>query len=75
MNWYRIMAVTYILAAGYLLITTVVAAHAVVPGWHTRVWTQTDIFRMVAGGVFVVMAIICWWLGRKKKQQEPIRNA
>ena len=67
MNWYRKIAIAYLAAAAYLIITAWFGASSVVPGWHTRVWNDAQVKRMIMGAICLLMACVSWWLGRKKK--------
>ena len=66
MNWYRIIAIIYLLAAAGLIYYGV-SSKLSMPAGHQGVWTGTQLKCLVMGAICLVMAIVSLWLGRKKK--------
>jgi hypothetical protein len=66
MNWYRIIAIIYLLAAAGLIYYGV-SSKLSMPAGHQGVWTDKQVKYLVMGSICAVMAAISLWLGKKKK--------
>lgn len=73
MNWYRIVAILYLLAAAWLLFTAKVApAQPNLPAWHKPLQPALSMVKLGAAAACLIMAVVSLLAGRKKKT--PIIN-